>query len=441
TGPVGAVVLATPEALPRAAQAVARVVADQMANRLAGHLADRQREQGDRGALALLAEASTLFAETLDVRLATTLTTQLVVPRFGTVAALLLLHEHGPRLEGLTCADETRTGALRAALEDAAGRALVTGLVPRLVLGGTVPLPRDTVLGAHAPHVLAVPLLVRRRLLGVLLVGGDRAVDGADASLLLDLGRRAAMAVDNARVYEDRSSVARVLQESLLPASLPTASGVAFGARYAAAGDSQVGGDFYDVFSLSAGGFGIAVGDVCGKGPEAAAITGLARQVLRLSVRDGWPLSDCFGRLNAALLELADRGRFLTGTAGLVQVTDEGVRVRLANAGHPLPVHVRADGPVLVGAAGDLLGVMETVAVGEHDVLLQAGESLVFYTDGVTERRDGDVQFGEAGLLRVLRDQAGRGADAIAQCVLDSVRQFSRTSPRDDLAVLVVTAG
>lgn len=438
-GSVGALVLRFLVPPTSAQRAVGRVVADRVALLVADSLQEQQR-QADRGALALLAEASELFAESLDVRLAASLTTQLVVPRFGTSAALLTGQERGLRLDSLTCQDEEQTAGLREALSGPAGRALTASLLVRLAGGRPVPVEDGTALAPYATHVLALPLVARRRLLGLLLVGSDGRGGATATTLLLDLARRAALALDNARLFEQSSAVARVLQESLLPSRLPEASGLTFGARYAAAGDSQVGGDFYDVFPLPGGGFGLAVGDVCGKGPEAAAITGVARQVLRGSMQDGYGPAACFSRLNAVLLELGERGRFLTGAAAVVQVEADGVRVRLGNAGHPLPVLLGARAASFVGAAGDLVGVMPTVSVPETDVLLGPGESLVFYTDGVTERRDGDVQFGDASLLAVLRGQSGLDADRLARLLEDGVRSFSRSAPRDDLAVLVVRA-
>ncbi|PPK98043.1 serine phosphatase RsbU (regulator of sigma subunit) [Kineococcus xinjiangensis] len=438
-GQIGAVVLRPGRVLSPQARALARVVADRLTLLIVDHLREQQRQR-DRGALALLAEASELFAESLDVRLAASLTTQLLVPRFGSGAAVVTLPESAPRVEAVTCRDEERSTRLRELLESREGHALVVDLAARGRAGRAVQLPQAGVLAEFGPHVVAVPLVARRRSLGVLVVVGERTLPTSDVPLLLDLARRAAQTLDNARLYEESSAVARTLQESLLPSSLPQAVGLSFGARYAAAGTSQVGGDFYDVFPLPGGGYGLTVGDVCGKGPEAAAITGLARQVLRGSMQDGFSLPACFQRLNDVLLEMGDRGRFLTAAAGVVEVDGDVVRVRLCNAGHPLPALLGEQGAALVGQAGDLVGVMPAVAVSESHLALQRGESLVFYTDGVTERRDGGTQFGEGSLLDLLRGRADLSAQALARHVEEEVREFSTSAPRDDLAVLVVRA-
>jgi serine phosphatase RsbU (regulator of sigma subunit) len=290
--------------------------------------------------------------------------------------------------------------------------------------------------------VVAVPLVARRRTLGVLLAGRRSGVHPRheDAGLLLDLARRAALAIDNARLYQERTHIAQALQASLLPPDLPAATGVAFGARYAAAGSgNEVGGDFYDVFALRDGRWGVAIGDVCGKGAEAAAITGLARNVLRLLVREGRPAPTALRQLNEAILELGERGRFCTASLAVLERGPEGLVVRLSSAGHPPPVLVAADGSAtFVGRSGDLLGVLDDVDVADDEVHLGPGDALVFYTDGVTERRDGEKMFGEFNLLAACRSAAGQSADQIAGQLDRAVRDFSVESSRDDLAVLVV---
>jgi serine phosphatase RsbU (regulator of sigma subunit) len=287
-----------------------------------------------------------------------------------------------------------------------------------------------------------LPLVARGRLLGLILVGrpAGSVYAADDVGVLTDLARRAALAVDNARLYEERSSIAKALQASLLPPTLPTAPGLEFGGRYAAAGEgNEVGGDFYDVFSLPAGGWGIAIGDVCGKGAEAAAITGMARDVLRLLVRDGATPPVALQRLNESIIELGDRGRFCTAALGIVQPGPAGLHVRLSSAGHPPPVRIDAAGEArFVGRSGTLLGVVPDVELSEDELVLAPGEALVFYTDGVTERRSGMDMFGDSRLLACVRAAAGRGADVIAGHLESDVRRFGAGPSRDDLAVLVI---
>ena len=387
-----------------------------------------------------------MFAGTLDVQLALTLAAQLVVPRFAAWSAVLTTYEHVPRLMAVAHGDERRLAALRVGLSGSDGQDLAARLVTELVDQRPVLVPAGQLPAAlgedRGGDVLAVPLVARRRLLGLLIVGrpSGASYGSDDAGLLTDLARRAALAVDNARLYEERTAIAQALQASLLPPTLPTADGLEFGARYAAAGEgNEVGGDFYDVFTLADGGWGMAIGDVCGKGAEAAAITGMARDVLRLLTRDGSPPPLALQRLNDVILELGDRGRFCTTTLGTVHARDGQVHVRLSSAGHPPPVLLRKDGHAsFVGRSGTVLGVVSDIDVEDDTVVLQPGDALVFYTDGVTERRSGAEMFGEELLLASLRRAVGRTADGLAGSVEKDVRSFGSGATRDDLAVLVV---
>jgi phosphoserine phosphatase RsbU/P len=398
-----------------------------------------------RGSLALLAEASEMFAGTLDVQLAVTLTSNLVVPRFAGWSAVWTAFDPQPRLMTVAHADERELPRLRELLDSRDGQRFVAALMEEVVGGRPRRVAVDEAFPQLLPYaigdLLAVPLVARRRMLGLLLVarqGGTYGID--DVSLLTDLGRRAALTIDNARLYEDRTSIAQALQASLLPPTLPRVVGMEFGARYAAAGEgNEVGGDFYDVFSVGDGRWALAIGDVCGKGAEAAAITGLARNVLRLLAREGAPPSASLRRLNEAILDLGERGRFCTAALALVEPDTNGLVVRMSVGGHPPPVLLRADGAAtFTGRHGTVLGIMDDVEVVDDEVHLNPGEALVFYTDGVTERRHGQRMFGEHNLLECLRGAAGRSADYLAGQVEQDVRRFGPGAARDDLAVLVL---
>jgi anti-sigma regulatory factor (Ser/Thr protein kinase) len=444
-GLFGALVLTGTETLSAEQVAIARLVGDRISVVLRDDRAQASQLRS-RGSLALLAEASEMFAGTLDVQLALTLATQFVVPRFASWSAVCTTYEESPRVVAVAHTDETRLAGLRVAMSSTDGQALTDRLsreVPgqRTLLVPSAELPPD--LGEDASgDVLVLPLVARGRLLGLILVGRPAgSVYGADdVSVLTDLARRAALAVDNARLYEERSSIAKALQASLLPPTLPTAPGLDFGGRYAAAGEgNEVGGDFYDVFSMPTGGWGVAIGDVCGKGAEAAAITGMARDVLRLLVRDGATPPTALQRLNESILELGDRGRFCTAALGIVEPGPTGLRVRLSSAGHPPPVLVDAAGAArFVGGSGTLLGVVPDVELSEDELVLAPGEALVFYTDGVTERRSGPDMFGESRLLECVRAAAGLSADLVAGHLESDVQRFGAGPSRDDLAVLVI---
>ena len=445
TGVFGALVVGDAGHLDETAVALTRVVGDRMGVVLRDDRAHAAQLR-DRGSLALLAEASELFAGTLDVTLAVTLAAQLVVPRFATWSAVYTGDEQGPRLSAVTHREESGSTELREILAGDASLELAQSLIRQLTDQPVLVPLRDLppALAASVGEVLAVPLVARRRLLGVLLAGRNPGTGYArdDVGLLLDLARRAALAVDNARLYEERTAIAHALQSSLLPPELPIVAHVEFAARYAAAGEgNEVGGDFYDVFDVPDDRWAVAIGDVCGKGAEAAAITGLARNVLRLLGREGTPPPDVLRRLNGAILDLGERGRFCTASMATVEASERGLTICLCSAGHPPPVLIRPDGRAsFVGTSGSLLGVFRDVDVSGDELELAPGESLVFYTDGVTERRNGARMFGDESLLALCAAAAGGTADEIAEQLQQAVRDFGDAPSRDDLAVLVVRA-
>ncbi|HET6665595.1 MAG TPA: SpoIIE family protein phosphatase, partial [Acidimicrobiales bacterium] len=263
------------------------------------------------------------------------------------------------------------------------------------------------------------PLRARGRLLGAIGFGNRAgrvfAVD--ELELAESVAARAAVIVDNARLFEEQSVVARALQDSLLPGSLPEIPGVQLGARYRAAGRGlDVGGDFYDAFQADANWWIFAVGDVCGHGVEAAATTGLVRHTIRSSAMAGVMPSAILARLNQMLLrhsaEWADTAgdhvpispRFCTVLVGAAQPTPRGVDLILCSGGHPLPLVGRAVGRVEpVGVPGTLLGVTDDVSLRDTVVHLDPGEALVCYTDGLIDRRRGRSRaFGEEGVVKAL---------------------------------------
>jgi sigma-B regulation protein RsbU (phosphoserine phosphatase) len=231
------------------------------------------------------------------------------------------------------------------------------------------------------------------------------------------------------------------LQSVLVPRALPDADGVGFAARYHAAGPSQgVGGDFYDVFEIADHRWGVLVGDVCGRGPDAAALTGLVRHSIRAAaVRDPRPLQ-VLAQTNDAVIDQIDDFRFCTATYAMVERASGGVVARLASAGHPRPVVLRAgQPPELVACSGVLLGVVRRPELVEIDVHLAPGDALVLYTDGVTEARGVDGLFGEERLVEVLGAATGGSAEEIASA-LEAAVGAHRRSGTDDLAILVVQA-
>ncbi|GGL00457.1 histidine kinase [Planomonospora parontospora subsp. parontospora] len=234
--------------------------------------------------------------------------------------------------------------------------------------------------------------------------------------------------------------LAQILQASFVPAALPAVPGLDVAGVYRPAGSGdEVGGDFYDLFE-TAHGWGMSLGDVCGKGARAAVVTSLARYTLRAAgIRDARP-AEVLSLLNQALLrERTDR--FLT--AAYARIHHDGAgrpRLKLSLGGHPPPVRISREHPSgPVGRPGDLLGVFDDPKLRETEVELSPGDVLLFYTDGITEGRGADgVMFGEERLRRSL--EAARGADAqgVAEHLVDEVVDFQSGLPIDDIAVLVL---
>jgi serine phosphatase RsbU (regulator of sigma subunit) len=373
---------------------------------------------------------------------------QLLVPRLGSWCGIYLHDESGnPAPAYVWHADEERLEDLRDLLEKAPPPTPTTDRAARrwvpadgLSLQGTEPYA-DLAAASSA----VVPLVARGRAIGTLTLGRSAAepLQPETLEMAADLARRAALALDNARLYADRTATSNALQRSLLPPELPDLPGVDVGVVYAAAGEgNEVGGDFYDLFPVPGGRFAFAVGDVCGKGPEAAAVTGLARHALRLLGRRGDSIPEVLGQLNAAILDEGSRTRFVTVIYGDGEPGPGDVlRLRLASCGHPLPFVVAVDGSVrMVGTPGDLLGVFEELQTVVFEVQLVPGELLVCFTDGVTERRDGTRMLGEDGVRAALDGAAGLPAAAVARRLQTAVASFAPEPPRDDLAILVLRA-
>jgi PAS domain S-box-containing protein len=290
---------------------------------------------------------------------------------------------------------------------------------------------------------MAVPMVARGRSVGALtFVSGPsgRRFDQQDLALAEELARRCATALDNARLFSERAYIARTLQHSLLPAELPDIPGVEAAARFRPTGEgNEVGGDFYDLFETGGRGWTAVMGDVCGKGPDAAAVTALARYTLRAAaMRERLP-SRSLRLLNEALLRQREDRRFCTVAYAYLEPHDGGIRVGVASGGHPLPMLVRPDGTVeAVGEPGTLLGVLPDPNLEDRSLTLSPGDALVFYTDGVIEGRGAQVQLDEDGLCELLAECAGAGADAIAARVEDAAVSAQAGRPRDDIAVLVL---
>jgi serine phosphatase RsbU (regulator of sigma subunit)/anti-sigma regulatory factor (Ser/Thr protein kinase) len=383
--------------------------------------------------LTFLAEASELLAQSLDVNLTMALIPQLVVPRLGLWCAVHTTDAWGRlQLAAATHADEAALPQLYAALAESAPDGILARLEEASRLG-------TQVMFGTPPEGFAVPLVARGQRLGTLAVGRHlrHRHDGNEVAVLEDVARRAALAIDNARIHDERRRVARTLQASLLPPALPHVDGVQFAAEYVPTG-AEVGGDFYDVVPAEQG-WVVVVGDVSGKGVQAATVTGLVRDVIRILVDDGKPMAEILCRVNRTLVQRGG-GRYCTlAMASVTPRPDTTLDVCLHLAGHDKVVLVRADGKAsFVGEGGTALGLLESITSPDAAIKLRSGDSLIFYTDGVTERRRGRELFGAGRLKEAASPLAGYPADVMAARLRSTTINFSVEEPRDDIAILVL---
>ena len=292
---------------------------------------------------------------------------------------------------------------------------------------------------------VVLPLSARDAVLGALtLVMGPsrRRYDARLVDLTGSLAAAAGLALDNARLFAEQREVARALQRTLLPTSLPEVPGAELAARYRAAGRSnEAGGDFYDIFE-GAGEWAFTIGDVVGKGAEAAAITALVRATLQAAVLRGDDAEAAL-RLADEAMRRRPAGQFCSAVHGRIRPRPDGdgLDVELLVAGHPPPLVLRAAGTLeVVQASGTLLGVAPEPAFGAARMRLEPGDALVLYTDGATELRGDDRFRGE----RVLRDtvlaMAGRPLPRIVEAIEHEALVLGGGELRDDLALLAIGA-
>jgi serine phosphatase RsbU (regulator of sigma subunit)/PAS domain-containing protein len=296
-----------------------------------------------------------------------------------------------------------------------------------------------------ATSLLSVPISDGVTGYGVLTLG-RLAAEGhfeiADLGLAEQLGEHLGVAIRVDRMFRHRSSVAEALQGSLLPARLPDVPGIDLSAAYLPASEGlEVSGDFYDVFPVQDG-WAITVGDVCGKGQEAAAMTAAARHAIRVLAHWNPDPVDVLAKVNEVLLAGDYEDRFVTAKLAYLRWDGRRVRVDLASAGHPGPALVHPDGRVDVLTGGGLpLGLFPQADPEREELELGTGDLLFFYSDGVTEARSADMHYFEERLADELAGLAGRPAAEVARVVQGLVGSFSQEELRDDMTILVARVG
>jgi serine phosphatase RsbU (regulator of sigma subunit) len=287
---------------------------------------------------------------------------------------------------------------------------------------------------------VVVPLVASGEVIASLtLVALDpgRTIGAEEVETVRSLAVQAALAIDNARLYQQQAGFADAMQRSLLPAAPPVLAGVEIGSVYESSARLEVGGDVYDYTTLPDGRVAVVVGDVTGKGIDAAADMAMTKFVFRSLAREHPEPGDFLGSVNEVVVDEVGEGKFVT----MVYVTVDGQTGELAcaSAGHPVPRLVRPDGMVLeLAGSGLALGIARDQVYAEARETLEPGSAIVLFTDGVTEaRRDGEL-FGHARLDRLLAENRELRATDLAQAVVDGARAFAGGELSDDSAVVVV---
>ena len=416
--------------------------------------ADRRRNEQE---LEYLARASAILDSSLDLHVTLQQLAELAIPFIGDGCMVDVRRDDGTiERYAVAAVDED----LRAGFErlhrhpiDAAGGHPIA----RAMRSGEPQLPDQidredrTSWGSSEEHltdlrrfpgrlVMVAPIRAGERLLGTLsiaLADGHKAFEPRKVDLAKELARRASTALENARLYSERTYIAETLQRSLLPASLPSVEGFEIAAIYRPGmGGTEVGGDFYDVFETCGGGWGVAIADVCGKGVEAATVTALARYTLRAAALHHSGPAAMLDTVNDALINTFQGSQFCT--LALVLVESDG-RARITLGGHPAPFVLRAGGQVdAVGRSGSLLGVVERPAWNEVGVPLAAGDTLLLYTDGATEAKTSRGRLGTERLARIVGRCAGLNAMELISRVESEVAARRRDDDADDLALLAM---
>jgi PAS domain S-box-containing protein len=449
---VGAVVADITERQ-RAAMELAQALEREREARAAAEAAERRAR--------FLAEASALLDASLDYETTLQNVARLVVAQMGDWCSINMVEPLGVRSVAVAHVDAERLRWARELAEryppdlDApygvpnvirTGRAELYTEVPRLLLEEAAIDAEhlELVRRLDMRSLIIVPMVARGRTLGtIMLVGAEsgRTYDDADLALAEELARRAAMAVDNARLYTELSGIADTLQAELLPTEIPDIPGIDVAVRYRAAGElNRVGGDFYDVFGRGPNEWAIVIGDVSGKGAPAAAVTALARYTLRTAAANATTPSEALDALNEALLERRRDQEFCSVALAFVTLRGQGLDIRLSLGGHPPALVRRADGRLeSAGSPGLLLGFAHDPPLVDDDVRLEPGDTILLYTDGVTDvARDGD-RFGDARLEELTRSLGpALPAAAIVATIEETAVAYAALQPQDDMALVAL---
>jgi serine phosphatase RsbU (regulator of sigma subunit) len=409
--------------------------------------------------LGFLLDASEAVAASLEFRTALSHIAQVSVPALGDWCGIYAGTEDGPIEElEVSQAGSQAVHELRRRRPIDAAAAMGVGKVIRTVTPEFYPRVSRGLLETLTDQEIrfrflrrdrmrsyvAVPIRAQGRAVGAIAVAtgaSRRRLGKAELALLLDLARRASTAVDNAVLYEGRDRIARTLQLVLLPRTIPEIPGIELAPRYRPVGTGlDVGGDFYDAFPTGPGEWAVVIGDVAGKGPEAAALTGVVRHTLRtLAPKERSPRR-ILAELNHRLVSEEMVDRFVTLCYVRVRPIERGTHMTVATGGHPPPIAFRAGREMeRIGKPGTVLGVFPDPVVDEESFVLNPGEVLVLYTDGLTDAFGREIPDTEV-VGRLVQQAAGLDANAIADQMDAAALRAISAHQRDDICFVVIRA-
>lgn len=429
--------------------------------RFTAFLRDITAEKKEQQKQAFLAEVSTILASSLEYGEVLRQVLLRTTPYFCDYAFIDALEVDGSlRRICFATGDSNLSGVIdeidryleRKEKDHPVERALETNevqLVPLVSewpeIGGGTSALRRKFLSLPIRSLMVVPLMARGKTLGVMGFFSStegRSYGHEEMALAEELARRVSLQLDNAIRYHERSRIARTLEASLLPSELPDIPGLQTVARYKSGTyEIEVGGDFYDVFPYGQTKWGIVIGDVSGKGAEAAALTALLRYTIRAEVMQEREPSRILAVVNDAVLERGREEQYCTIAYSRIDATTAGIHLTVVSGGHPLPYYISKGGQVrTVGRPGTALGLLTSIELEEEHLDLNPGDTVVFYTDGVVEARSASETFGENRLVDLLKESAAMPVTQLADHIVSSVTQFTDGTLRDDLAVLVIRA-
>jgi PAS domain S-box-containing protein len=369
------------------------------------------------------------------------------IDRRGQLRRQFVIGPEGPGLAGISdsaAALNPMPGSLPHTVHESGKAVLIAHADDAEVLGpGPGDIPLLMVLGSTS--VLSVPITDRESRYGVLTLArqaGHTHFEIADLGLVEELGEQLALAIRVDHMFRRRTEIADALQASLLPRRLPEIAGVELAAAYVAATEGiEIGADFYDAYRTPTG-WGLSVGDVCGKGEEAAAVTAAARHAIRVIAYGTADPAAVLPGANEILLAGELSGGFVTASIAHLEWRDGALRVVLGSAGHPSAAVIRADGRVQMPGGGGLpLGLLPDFEPGLHELTLRKGDMLFLYTDGLTQARGQDQTYFQARLIDELAGLAGIHPDQFVAAMRRRLLEFTAGTLVDDITMMVLRVG